>query len=87
MTLIAKAASENGIETNYEFTPFREESGYADHRHPDEIMWSDSLIADAKRRDFTINCLYYTAVQSTGSDDSAVIILQDHEWIEKIFAK
>ncbi len=41
-------------------TPFREESGYADNRHPDSIKRSQSLIADAKRRDFTINCIYYS---------------------------
>lgn len=46
-------------ETTYELTPFREEGTYSDNRHPDEIKWSKSLIADAKRRDFTINCLYY----------------------------
>lgn len=46
----------------YELTPFREESWYDDHRHPDQIAWSNSLLADAKRRDFTINCLYYTHI-------------------------
>lgn len=49
-------------ETSYEITPFREEGIYSDNRHPDEIRWSTSLIADAKRRDFTINSLYYASV-------------------------
>jgi tRNA nucleotidyltransferase (CCA-adding enzyme) len=44
---------------SYEITPFRQEWGYEDFRHPWEIQWSDSLLDDAKRRDFTINCLYY----------------------------
>jgi len=46
----------------YEITPFRSEGGYGDHRHPDEIVWSDNLVLDAGRRDFTINALYYTSV-------------------------
>ncbi len=43
----------------YEITPFREESGYQDVRHPDEIHWTNSLLSDAKRRDFRINAMYY----------------------------
>jgi tRNA nucleotidyltransferase (CCA-adding enzyme) len=46
-------------QVSYEITPFRCEWGYEDFRHPWEIQWSDSLLDDAKRRDFTINCLYY----------------------------
>lgn len=42
----------------YEITPFREESGYADNRHPDQIVRSHDLLADSCRRDFTINALY-----------------------------
>ena len=45
----------------YELTPFREESTYSDHRHPDTLTWSNSLVSDAKRRDFTINALYYSS--------------------------
>ncbi len=45
-------------ELNYEITPFRTEGGYEDFRHPEEITRSSSLLADSKRRDFTINCLY-----------------------------
>ncbi len=48
-----------GWKIHYEITPFRQEWGYEDFRHPWEIQWSDSLLDDAKRRDFTINCLYY----------------------------
>lgn len=43
----------------YEITPFREESGYQDVRHPDQIRWTKDLISDAKRRDFRINAMYY----------------------------
>lgn len=44
----------------YEITPFRTETKYSDWRHPDEVIWSDDIILDSKRRDFTINCIYYT---------------------------
>ncbi len=53
------------IKYTYEITPFREEGGYTDRRHPTEVVWSDSLLADAGRRDFTINALYYTSVKNT----------------------
>ncbi len=43
----------------YEITPFREESWYSDHRRPDTIVWTNDLLLDAQRRDFTINCIYY----------------------------
>ena len=58
MTLIRK---EEDTQYQREITPLRTEGGYADHRHPDEIHWSDSIVQDARRRDFTINCIYYTA--------------------------
>lgn len=44
----------------YEITPLRTESGYSDQRHPDQIQRSDSVVADAQRRDFTVNALYYS---------------------------
>ncbi len=40
-----------------EITPFRKESGYSDHRHPDIVDFSDSIEEDLARRDFTINSL------------------------------
>jgi poly(A) polymerase len=44
-----------------ETATFRTESGYADHRHPDQIAFSDAE-HDARRRDFTINGLFYDPV-------------------------
>lgn len=41
----------------YEITTYRSEKGYSDFRHPDEIVFGDSLSEDLKRRDFTINAL------------------------------
>ncbi len=48
--------------TQYELTPFRSEDDYTDNRHPDIIQRSDNLIDDSKRRDFSINSLYYTQI-------------------------
>ena len=43
-------------------TPLRTESNYEDFRHPGEITRSNDVLLDSKRRDFTINCMYYTHV-------------------------
>lgn len=44
----------------YELTPLRTESEYNDSRHPDVINRSNDVLLDSNRRDFTINCMYYT---------------------------
>ncbi len=49
-------------ETKYEIievTPYRIEAKYSDFRHPDEVVFSNNLEDDLKRRDFTINALAY----------------------------
>ncbi len=46
-----------------EVTTFRVESGYSDRRHPDNVNYTDSLIEDLKRRDFTMNAIAYHPVQ------------------------
>ena len=43
----------------YEITTYRTESGYTDHRHPDEVSFTKSLREDLSRRDFTINAMAY----------------------------
>ncbi len=40
-----------------EVTPYREETGYSDRRHPDGIKFSSKLEDDLKRRDFTMNAV------------------------------
>ncbi len=40
-----------------EVTTFRSETGHSDHRHPDEVRFSDNLETDLSRRDFTINAM------------------------------
>lgn len=41
-----------------EVATFREDVGYSDGRHPDAVVFSNAQ-ADAQRRDFTINGLFY----------------------------
>ena len=43
---------------DYEVARFRREGPYSDGRHPDHVTYSDPR-ADARRRDFTINGLFY----------------------------
>ncbi len=43
----------------FEVTTFRIDSDYGDHRRPDNVVFSSSLIEDLKRRDFTINAIAY----------------------------
>jgi tRNA nucleotidyltransferase (CCA-adding enzyme) len=63
-SLIVKENLEENVtyETKYnilEVTPYRTEAKYTDNRHPDEIMFSDNIEDDLKRRDFTVNALAY----------------------------
>jgi poly(A) polymerase/tRNA nucleotidyltransferase (CCA-adding enzyme) len=41
----------------YEITTFRRETGYSDHRHPDEVEFTRDLGEDLARRDFTVNAM------------------------------
>lgn len=40
-----------------EITPCRAESGYSDHRHPDQVSFGADLRQDLARRDFTVNAM------------------------------
>jgi len=44
-----------------EVTTFRQDAGYTDGRHPDSVVFTTAE-EDAKRRDFTINGLFYDPV-------------------------
>lgn len=48
---------------NFEVATFREERGYNDGRHPDEINYTTDPELDAKRRDFTINSMFYDPLE------------------------
>lgn len=44
---------------NIEITTFRKEGVYQDFRRPDRVSFTSSAETDSKRRDFTINAMYY----------------------------
>ncbi len=41
----------------FEITTMRKEGDYKDHRHPEEVGWTDKIEEDLARRDFTINAI------------------------------
>lgn len=43
----------------YEVTTYRIDGEYTDGRHPNEVTFTNNLIEDLKRRDFTINAMAY----------------------------
>lgn len=43
----------------FEVTTYRIDGKYSDNRRPDKVEFTDSLIEDLKRRDFTINAMAY----------------------------
>ena len=45
-----------------EITPYRLEGKYSNARHPDEVVFSEKLEDDLKRRDFTVNALAYNPI-------------------------
>ena len=47
---------------HFQIATFRAESDYQDGRHPSQVTFSDAQ-ADARRRDFTINGLFYDPVR------------------------
>lgn len=42
-----------------EITTYRSEGEYRDHRHPDSVTFTDNLLDDLCRRDFTVNAMAY----------------------------
>ena len=44
-----------------EVTTYRVEAGYSDTRRPDSVEFTDSLVADLARRDFTMNAMAWSA--------------------------
>lgn len=47
----------------YEITTYRIDGDYSDSRRPDSVTFTDDLIEDLKRRDFTINAMAYNDIQ------------------------
>lgn len=57
-----------------EITTYRRESGYRDHRRPDQIIFEKDLTEDLKRRDFTINALALRPVGKKAGQYGAEIL-------------
>ncbi|MDQ3076794.1 MAG: CCA tRNA nucleotidyltransferase [bacterium] len=45
-----------------EVTPYRLETGYSDKRRPDQVVFSNTIKDDLKRRDFTINAIAFNPI-------------------------
>ncbi len=43
----------------YEITTFRIDGHYSDNRRPDQVTFTDDIVQDLSRRDFTINAMAY----------------------------
>jgi tRNA nucleotidyltransferase/poly(A) polymerase len=52
---------------DYEIATFREDLGYSDGRRPDSVRWAD-MKTDHKRRDLTMNAIYYEIPSSPDKD-------------------
>ncbi len=52
-----------------EITPYRIEGKYTNARHPDDIIWAETVSDDLKRRDFTINAIAYDPATDTLVDE------------------
>ena len=44
---------------SYEVTTYRIDGTYSDNRRPDSVTFTDNLVEDLRRRDFTINAMAY----------------------------
>jgi len=44
----------------FEVASFRQEREYSDGRHPNSVTYTDDPVIDSKRRDFTINSMFYS---------------------------
>lgn len=48
----------------FEITTFRTDGNYSDGRHPDSVKFTNNLLEDLQRRDFTINAMAYNRMAS-----------------------
>ncbi len=55
-TVAVKVRHDDSVEI-VEVTTFRKEMGYSDNRHPDSVVFAETIEEDLARRDFTINAL------------------------------
>lgn len=58
-TVAVKTGSQDPSINIVEITTFRKEGKYTDKRHPDSIIFSDTVEDDLARRDFTVNAIAF----------------------------
>ncbi len=64
-----------------EITTYRSESGYRDHRRPDEVVFEKELDKDLSRRDFTVNAMALCLPgKNQGKYNSKKIEINDQEF-------
>ncbi|OJT71991.1 hypothetical protein BM531_22485, partial [Clostridioides difficile] len=49
----------------FEVTTYRIDGNYSDGRHPDSIEFTNNIVKDLSRRDFTINSIAYNSNSKT----------------------
>lgn len=59
VTVLMKSESGQSNWETYEITTYRIDGEYEDSRHPNKVEFTDNLLEDLKRRDFTINAMAY----------------------------
>ena len=48
----------------FETTSFRQDGAYSDGRHPDKVLFSESIDSDLARRDFTVNAIAWDLINN-----------------------
>lgn len=66
--------------TPYEITTYRIDGTYSDNRRPDTVEFTNNLLADLERRDFTMNAMAY-------NPDKEIGLIDPHNGTEAIDSK
>lgn len=66
-------------EREIEVTTYRVESEYTDARRPDHVEFTDSLLADLARRDFTMNAMAWAPAHAAAAGDPGGVLVDPHE--------
>lgn len=62
---------------NYEITTYRIDGNYSDGRRPDKVKFTNDIIKDLSRRDFTINAMAYNTKQGLVDPFNGLKSLED----------
>lgn len=61
----------------YEVTTYRIDGEYLDGRHPKQVVFTDNLVEDLRRRDFTINAMAYNKTRGFVDEFGGIKDLKD----------